>query len=287
MFKLFSHISRLYLQPDTVLVMLLPYVDWYKADQAKGKISRLYLQPDTVLVMLLPYVDWYKADQAKVLSGRIVVTIWSFGSLFIILAFSCNLRAILLSPSFKSPIDTSKDIVLKNKLSVLSAYSWHYNYLSTSKDPWQRDTLKNYKFKDATLSTDEVLWNVYTEENEVTPEPKDQVLVIIRNNKTFSGMNTPVFYFSKEKLMPYFAGWVFQKETKWENDINNHILLCHQAGFSTKIENLYASVKVHDTSTPSEITLSISDLAISFFLLSGGLAISAIVFLLEFWWKIK
>ena len=35
------------------------------------------------------------------------------------------------------------------QLSVLSAYSWHYNYLSTSKDPWQRDTLKSYKFKDA------------------------------------------------------------------------------------------------------------------------------------------
>ena len=50
--------------------MLLPYVDWYKADQAKGKISRLYLQPDTVLVMLLPYVDWYKEDQAK---GKIFI----------------------------------------------------------------------------------------------------------------------------------------------------------------------------------------------------------------------
>lgn len=36
--------------------------------------------------------------------------------------------------------------------------------------------------------------------------------------------------------MPYFAGWVFQKETKWENDINNHILLCHQVLVKEKIK---------------------------------------------------
>ena len=28
--------------------------------------------------------------------------------------------------------------------------------------------------------------------------------------------------------MAYFAGWVFQKETKWADDVNDHILLCHQ-----------------------------------------------------------
>ncbi|XP_023331676.1 glutamate receptor ionotropic, delta-2 [Eurytemora carolleeae] len=238
-------------------------------------------KPDTVLVLLLPTDTWFKEEQAKVISGSIVVMVWGLSSLFIMLAFSCNLRAILLSPSYESPIDTSKDIVQKNMISVLSGSAWHYNYLFTSQDPWQRRILDNYKFKDTTLSFDSLLWNVYANENEVIPAGKDRVLVNMQNNKTFSDMNTAVFYFSKEELMAYFAGWVFQKETKWEDDVNDHILLCHQAGFSEKIANLYSSINVLDSSIPPEKNLAISDLAIPFILLCGGLALSGIVFILE------
>ena len=42
--------------------------------------------------------------------------------------------------------------------------------------------------------------------------------------------------------MAYFAGWVFQKETKWENDVNDHILLCHQVRQNNKHPTLHLNL---------------------------------------------
>ena len=42
--------------------------------------------------------------------------------------------------------------------------------------------------------------------------------------------------------MAYFAGWVFQKETKWADDVNDHILLCHQVRHTNKHSTLHLNM---------------------------------------------
>ena len=44
--------------------------------------------------------------------------------------------------------------------------------------------------------------------------------------------------------MAYFAGWVFQKETKWADDVNDHILLCHQVRHTNKHSTLHLNISL-------------------------------------------
>ena len=43
------------------------------------------------------------------------------------------------------------------QISVLSGSAWHYNYLFTSQDPWQRKILDNYKFKDTVTKSSKLI----------------------------------------------------------------------------------------------------------------------------------
>ena len=38
----------------------------------------------------------------------------------------------------------------------------------------------------------------------------------------------PLFHVSKQKLRPYYHGWIFNKVSIWREVINNHILLLDQ-----------------------------------------------------------
>ena len=46
-----------------------------------------------------------------VISGRFLVLIWSLSCLLLNMAYNCNIRAILMSPSFEKPIETVEDLI--------------------------------------------------------------------------------------------------------------------------------------------------------------------------------
>lgn len=50
-------------------------------------------------------------DKSKILPGRGLALTWIVASFFITLFYSCNLRAVLISPAFESPIDYPEDVI--------------------------------------------------------------------------------------------------------------------------------------------------------------------------------
>lgn len=51
------------------------------------------------------------------------------------------------------------------------------------------------------------------------------------NGKLLSKMvNFIIFY--QETIRPYYTGWIMENGSRWEKDINMHIMQCNQVKFS-------------------------------------------------------
>ena len=68
------------------------------------------------------------------------------------------------------------------------------------------------------------------------------------------------------------SGWVIQKGSKWEDDINIHILYLHQAGFDVSIFNTFEKDRSVSGKNPvfDQEKLSIEHLLVAFFILESG-----------------
>ncbi|XP_023332894.1 uncharacterized protein LOC111704780 [Eurytemora carolleeae] len=196
-----------------------------------------FKQPDNVLVLLAPFSilnaepmpEWFLISNKRVYSGSILMMTFALFSTLVIFAFSSNLRAILLSPNYEVPIDTSRQIAEKKMYVALSpGGAWHYNYLLTSSDPDRVDMMDRVLF----ISDREERCTIAPQEKtNVCLGDKESTLNFVKNNPIFP-KNKPILYFSKEQIRPYFYGWVVQNNSIWTEIVNNHILLGHQEFFS-------------------------------------------------------
>ncbi|XP_023349000.1 uncharacterized protein LOC111717785 [Eurytemora carolleeae] len=192
-----------------------------------------FKQPDNILVLLTPIAilnaepmpEWFLFSRTRVYSGSIFMLTYALFSTLVVFAFSSNLRAILLSPSYEVPIDTSRQIA-ENKMytAVNPGAAWHYKYLLTSSDPYRVRMMERPLF----IKDQEERCTVAPQRKDtVCLGDKENVLNYVKNNPIFP-KNQPFFYFSKEKIRPYFYSWVVQKNLFWREHINQHILICHQ-----------------------------------------------------------
>ncbi|XP_023345277.1 glutamate receptor 1 [Eurytemora carolleeae] len=250
-----------------------------------------FKQPDAVLVMLMPLAvlnaeqmpDWFILKTTRVISGSILLMFWSLASTLLTLAFSSNLRAIILTPTYATPIDTAQQIVQANKLAVLEDSTWQLEFLQSSPNPWQQQVLKRYRNRDVEKqSWEDLIMSLVYNPNDVIIEAEDNVLYFVQQNPDLANLSRPPFYFSKELLRPYHSGWVIQKESKWEDDINMHILYCHQAGFDVSIFNKFGKDRsVGKNPVSDQEKLGIEHLLVAFFILGSGFILALSGFSVE------
>ena len=50
----------------------------------------------------------------------------------------------------------------------------------------------------------------------------------ILQNPWYNDKNPPYFHISKEVVRPYYHGWVYNKVSKWKDDLDMHILFIQQ-----------------------------------------------------------
>ncbi|XP_023322371.1 glutamate receptor 3 [Eurytemora carolleeae] len=251
-----------------------------------------YKQPDRVMVLLLPVAmlnaeempDWFKIKDSRFWSGSILLITWALCSSLIGFFFSCNLRAIMMKPSYENAIDTSENIYRENKVIHVMDSSWEYDFLVNSPDPWQVKAMQNAEQYSNSEGDDEIsmIKSVLKNTERVILNSKDNILYIMKEFKVlqeeFPG---PMFYFSKEEVRPYYTGWVLQKGSKWEEELNQHILISHQAGFDVKIHNTLSGARKVDLSVPDQKKLSIEHIAIAYLILGIGYFVSLLGFIGE------
>ncbi|XP_023342632.1 glutamate [NMDA] receptor subunit 1 [Eurytemora carolleeae] len=243
-----------------------------------------FKQPDNIIVSLMPISlinaegmpDWFllQKEQRRVWSGSVLLMVWAIGSLFLTMAFSSNLRAILLNPTYEAPLDTSKQIVERGPIVILKESSWIFPFLKSSPFPWQVKILDNFRYSNPKLEPwDQSLRNVM-EGTEINFGTEDLVLHFVKKNATLAQSNKPSFYFSKEVLNSHYTGWVIQKASKWEEKLNSHILHCHQAGLHEKILRSLGKL-IYDQSISDTEKMRMEHVAIAFFILAVGLVLAA------------
>ncbi|XP_023339233.1 glutamate receptor ionotropic, NMDA 2C [Eurytemora carolleeae] len=258
----------------------LPLIVYYEPESSKNKLS--YTKLVVVCIMNEDQIPkWLKLKARKGMSGNIILLVWGLCSTLIFLAFSCNLRAILLNPSYNAPIDTAEQIVKSKKTGFILEASRQFSILQSSPNPWQVKILDNHKTYNPQIEPTEVvlLRMLKNMSNVVLSLSEDTALDVIQGNSELYELEHPPFHFSKEPIEAYYKSWAVQKGSKWEKAINSHILRCHQAGFDVKLMKRLRKGNFHRKYY--EEKLDIEHLAVPFLILSSGYVLSALVFAVE------
>ncbi|XP_023337219.1 uncharacterized protein LOC111708160 [Eurytemora carolleeae] len=240
-----------------------------------------FKQPDNISAALIPLSlmnaepmpDWFLVSTTRVYSGSILMLVWGLCSAVLTYAFSGNLRAMVLTPAFETPIDTAQQIVENNLMAQMGPTDLVYSILNSSSNPWQVAVLDNT-----------IPWTDWSERIEMTQSgvvvtygTEDYFLNSVKKDPTLSKMKSPVFYVSKEAIRVYYAGWILQKNSKWQNFLDNHILICNQAGFSVKIKNYLREVTDEDNNSQSQgEKMRVEHVAVAFIILGIGLICSTL-----------
>ncbi|XP_023345119.1 uncharacterized protein LOC111714282 [Eurytemora carolleeae] len=80
--------------------------------------------------------DWFLFTQKRVYSGSIMLMTWAFASTIISLGFNSTLRAILLSPSWETFMDSSAQIAEREMTLIWDPeYNVNYDFMMASPNP--------------------------------------------------------------------------------------------------------------------------------------------------------
>ncbi|XP_023345796.1 glutamate receptor 3 [Eurytemora carolleeae] len=234
-------------------------------------------QHDYVIIMLMPLMlinaegmpEWFLSKNKRVYSVSILLLSWGIGAAFLTNAFSCNLRAILLQPSYDNPLETAQQIYEENRVVLLMSSAQYYETLKSSRDPWQRK-MENFRyFNPLEEPLNEIMMGIMKGNGEVLIITKDVSLFLIQLIPAFSKRSTPAFYIAKEPIGSYYGSMVVQKQSKWEKDLNMHILICKQAGLEQKVWNSLSKTLYFEGISDTE-KLNLEHLVIPFAMLAVG-----------------
>ncbi|XP_023336690.1 glutamate receptor ionotropic, delta-2 isoform X3 [Eurytemora carolleeae] len=250
-------------------------------------------QQDTFLVLITPFSlitaegtpgpDMFLTRTGRVFSGTIILFIWGLVSFLLINAFSCNLSAVLMKPAFQVPIDTAQQIVEEKKIVISSVPGYVAAVLSFSSNPWTKKLLES---NEQQLIPAPGFFDVLNNLNADQVFYLDEEYALHLTKK--EGRKTPLLYFGKETVRPYYTGWILENGSRWEEEVNQHVLQCNQAGFHLKLARESQPPKFQFE--VSETRLSLEHLIVPLFILGGGAILSSSVFVFEIiWnkWKIK
>ncbi|XP_023347167.1 uncharacterized protein LOC111715988 isoform X2 [Eurytemora carolleeae] len=229
-----------------------------------------FKQPDCVLVVLMPFSllnaegmpDWFIFCKKRVYSGSILLLTWALASLLVTMGFSCNLRAMLLFPSWDPFLDTSAQMAERDMTVVWeSDFMVFYDKIKRSEDP---DIIK-------LMTTARIVSN----KEEVNDVIADKGLKNLVFYTPFLLPESYDFYESDEKIaQAYVGGWIIQKKSIWAEVINHFVGITYQAAFE---EYLYTRYELKEPKYVQEETLEklgLEHLAVAFLILGIGLGTS-------------
>ena len=171
-------------------------------------------------------------------TGSYVILLWSMMSMVIALAFHSNIRVMLLRPVYEKTIDSTEDLVLSGKIPI-NSYKLHENasnkiqfwenYLQSSSNVWENRVFKIGQLHEE-HSTRNVLLKtkVYTDGTHVILTTFEFIAYLMMSDPWYNDKTPPYFHVSKELLRPYYHGWIYNKISKWKDDLDMHILVVQQ-----------------------------------------------------------
>ena len=164
-------------------------------------------------------------------TGRFLLLLWSIVSMMIVMAFLSNIRAMLLCPEYEKPVDSTKGLIKSGKIPInhykLSLWP---NYLRDSSNMWENKAFEIGQPYDSEKFLKEVLLptKVYTDGTHALLDNFEYVAYLLMTDPWYNNKTPPYFHISKEVLRPYYHGWIYNKVSKWKDDMDRHILTVQQ-----------------------------------------------------------
>ena len=163
-------------------------------------------------------------------TGHYLLLLWSMTGWFLAMAYLSNIRAMLLSPNYAKPVDYTKDLFSLGKVPV-NAYKYGMwpRVLKNSPNKWEQKAYEVGFSMDYPSDRDLLLQTaVYEDGTHSLLTTYELVDYGILQNHWYNDKNPPYFHISKEVVRPYYHGWVYNKVSKWKDDLDMHILFIQQ-----------------------------------------------------------
>ena len=158
----------------------------------------------------------------QLFTRNFLLRMWSVMGTIIVFLFVCNLRAMLLKPARDTPIDTTKELLLQEKIPIV-VKTQDKQFLEASPNVWQREAGQNaLMVGDPNNMTTFIEKLIQTDGTHVIEMPVVGLWRLRHQKKQIP------LHFSEENLYSYYLPWVMAKKSPWKNMINNHLQLYMQ-----------------------------------------------------------
>ena len=163
-------------------------------------------------------------------TGHYLLLLWSMTGMFLAMAYLCNTRAMLLTPIYEKPLDYTKELFSLGKIPVNNyKYTMWPQFLKNSPNKWERKAYETGFAYESFYDGDLLLQTaIYKDGTHSLLETYEIVAYQILHNPWYEDKTPPYFHVSKEVVRPYYHGWVYNKVSKWRDDLDMHILSFQQ-----------------------------------------------------------
>ena len=130
-----------------------------------------------------------------------------------------------MKKQYEKPIDSTEGMVKSGKTLFLRANTFVVPLLSASDDKWEQQAVKShvsYTFPEQ----HNITFRVYNDSNTAVMLPIHRMLNDKKNDPRHAG--TPRLRPCKQLIYFNFVAWIVQRNSKWLEHLNKHILLIHQ-----------------------------------------------------------
>ena len=135
-------------------------------------------------------------------TGNYLLLMWAVLGSLITMAFMCNIRAIMMKPVFKKPIDSTKDIFIGKKTTNNNyAGAFWQDYLATSTNKWERLAAETgYAFKTNKEKEVAIIKNIYEDGSHVSLENPEYIAYQSQIVEWFKDKPPPIFHISRDVI---------------------------------------------------------------------------------------
>ncbi|XP_023322768.1 uncharacterized protein LOC111697111 [Eurytemora carolleeae] len=121
----------------------------------------------------------------------------------------------------------------------------------------------------------QLVTDITSKENLVTFFDKDLIEFLLNNPIFVWEKSMHPFHYSKEPVYQSFLCWLYQKNSKWQELLNSHILIFHQAKLGEYLDK-WNLVKQWEEEDNTLDKLNFEHTAAAFIILGFGLVTSAL-----------
>lgn len=247
-------------------ISLVKYFIDRASNRNKRKGNILYCIFDTFGVLLNQPFKRFDFGNRKV---KALLTIWFYAAMIVNVAFQSSLTSIMITPKYEENINTLLGVQKKESEVLINIF---FRTMSLKSSDYLKDRFY-------VIPHDDIIKKMENGDTDKAYVLESSLANAIVNSK-LSG-NSPVYHIVPECLIPGYGVYLFPIKSPYLKELNKFILLEQQFGISSFNTSRILKANMHSRGDEKDVPLSIYHLQTAFYMLTIGIILSTLVFILE------